>query len=89
MSVAGDGQWTPGGAEEAAARRGIILSPRHWRVITLTRELIARTGRAPSLAQISVAAGLAESEINVLFRGAGASGLNEIAGVLEIKRRDR
>jgi sulfur relay (sulfurtransferase) DsrC/TusE family protein len=89
MSVAGDGQWTPRFAEETAARQGITLSPRHWRVITLTRELIARTGRAQSLGQISVAAGLAEAEINVLFRGAGASGLNEIAGAFDIERRDR
>lgn len=89
MNENADAPWTLEAAERFARSRGINLSPRHWRLILLAREFVARTGRIASLPLISVLAGLAESEINVLFRGLGASGLNEIAGVLEIERRDR
>ena len=82
-----DALWTPDVAEHLAEEEGFLLSEKHWRVITVARELIARTERAPSLAEVSAACSLRISEIQQLFPGAAEHLLAHFAGAPELERR--
>lgn len=74
--------WTPGAAEDEARRFGIDpLLERHWTVIALCRELHARTGRAPALAEIASASGLTPHELVELFRADPELLIIRIAGL--------
>lgn len=79
--------WTPELAEEAAQVEGMVLDEKHWRIIAGSRELIARHGRAPSLAEVSVACGVALAELKQLFPGASEEVLGRLAGAPEFERR--
>jgi tRNA 2-thiouridine synthesizing protein E len=84
-----DIDWTPQLAEEIARHEGIALGERHWCVITNSRELIARKGRVPSLAELSARCGVTPAELNQLFPGQAEKVLARIAGASEWKRRIR
>jgi sulfur relay (sulfurtransferase) DsrC/TusE family protein len=79
--------WTPQFAEEAADAAGIALGQTHWRVIAESRELIARQGRAPSLAEVSARCGVTLAELRQLFPGGVEEVLARLAGVPELERR--
>jgi sulfur relay (sulfurtransferase) DsrC/TusE family protein len=79
--------WTPQFAEEAANAAGIALGQQHWRVIAQSRELIARRGRAPSLAEVSASCGVTLTELRELFPGGAEEVLAQLAGATEPKRR--
>jgi sulfur relay (sulfurtransferase) DsrC/TusE family protein len=79
--------WTPKLAEELAEAVGIALGEKHWRVIAESRELIARHGRAPSLAEVSAICGVALAELRQLFPGGAEEVLARLAGAPELEKR--
>lgn len=83
-----DDEWTPKWAEEVAEAEGIALDERHWQVIAASRELIARSGTAPSLAQLSASCGVPVKEVRQLFPGVAEKMLARIAGAPELERRN-
>jgi sulfur relay (sulfurtransferase) DsrC/TusE family protein len=77
-------EWTPQLAEEIAVHEGIALGEKHWCVIAGSRELVARNGRVPSLAEVGATCGVMVAEINDLFPGGAEEVLARIAGAPEI-----
>ena len=74
--------WTPTVAENEARRFGIDpLLEKHWKIIALSREWHARTGRAPDLSVIAAAAGLTPREVADLFRADPVQLIVRIAGL--------
>lgn len=82
-----NGDWTPQSAEEVAKEEGIALGEKHWCVITSSRELTARNGRAPSIAQVSAACHVSVQEVRNLFPGDAEAILAHIAGAPEFERK--
>ena len=80
--------WTPQVAEELAGYEGIALGEKHWCVIATSRELTARSGRAPSLDEVSAMCGVTLIEVNALFPGGAEQVLARIAGAPEPERKE-
>ncbi len=81
-------EWTPQVAEELAGREGIALGEKHWCVIAGSRELIARSGRVPSLDEVSASCGVTPAELKALFPGAAEEVLSRLAGAPEFERKE-
>lgn len=74
--------WSPEAAEEAATEAGVVLTAEHWKAITCWRELAARSGRMPELADLERCA-LSIRKLNELFPGDARAVLSNLAGVPE------
>ena len=75
--------WTPRVAEELAGQEGIALGEKHWCVIASSRELIARSGRVPSLEEVGAMCGVTPAELRTLFPGVAEEVLARLAGAPE------
>jgi tRNA 2-thiouridine synthesizing protein E len=84
-----DDDWTPQMAEDLAAREGISLDEKHWRVIAASREAIARRGRVPSPHDLATLCGVSLDELNHLFPGPPDRLLSRLAGAPELERNRR
>jgi tRNA 2-thiouridine synthesizing protein E len=73
--------WTPDIGEAMAREAGATIGPAHWRVINVAREEHAARGRAPSLAQIAVGAGMSVAAIRALFPDDAATLVPRLAGI--------
>lgn len=60
-------EWTPDVAQGLAAESGIVLTDRHWKVLTFCREDAAREGTPPGLRRISKLSGVDMKELYELF----------------------
>jgi tRNA 2-thiouridine synthesizing protein E len=60
-------EWTPEIAEELAARAGITLDERHWKVIEFCRRDAAEQGASPGLRRITSQTGISTKELYQLF----------------------
>ena len=61
-------EWTPAIAEALAKENGVLLTPRHWQVITFCREDAAKNdGASPGLRRITQLCGVPMKELYVLF----------------------
>lgn len=60
-------KWSPEVAEALAAKEGIDLTERHWKVITFCREDAAQQGQPPGLRRISKLSGVGTKELYQLF----------------------
>ncbi len=82
MHKADASEWSPEIAEESAAGAGLVLSGEHWKAITCWRELTARFGRVPMLAELKCC-GFTATKLNELFPGDVRTVLSNLAGVPE------
>lgn len=80
--------WTPQIAEDQAGLEGIPLEEKHWCVIASVRELMARNGRVPSLAQVGAMCGIPVAEVKALFPGVVEEILARLAGAPEFERKE-
>ena len=83
-----DDDWTPRLAEDGARSMGITLGEKHWQAIAVARELLARNGRPPSLAEVSASSGMAVAELNSIFPGTAEEILARLSGARELERRE-
>ena len=61
-------EWNPELAETLAKENGVLLTPRHWQVITFCREDAAKNnGLSPGLRRITQLSGVPMKELYVLF----------------------
>lgn len=74
-------QWTPEIAEALAREAGIVLTPRHWTVITFCREDAARQGTPPGLRRIAKMSGVETKELYQLFPKGPGKLASRIAGL--------
>jgi sulfur relay (sulfurtransferase) DsrC/TusE family protein len=74
-------EWTPDRAEQVALEAGLTaLAPLHWKVITLYREELARTGLGPALERLASLCCLSAADLRALFPGDTERLLARIAG---------
>ena len=74
-------EWTPDRAEQVALEAGLTpLGPLHWQVITVYREEVAKTGRAPALEPLASFCSLSTADLRALFPGDTDRLLARIAG---------
>ena len=78
--------WTPEMAERFARSEGIALGEKHWCFISTSREVIARSGCAPSLPELSAMCGVSASELRSLFPGEAGELLARLASAPELER---
>ncbi len=84
-----DEDWTPLLAEDVASVYGVKLAEKHWRAIVSARELIARTGRVPSIEEIGRACECSVADMKRLFPGGVERLLARVAGAPELERNQR
>jgi TusE/DsrC/DsvC family sulfur relay protein len=73
--------WTPEIAEALAVREGLMLTDRHWVVLSFVRKEYDSTGEAPTLRKITKTSGVETKEIYQLFPGGPAKVAAKIAGL--------
>ncbi len=75
-------QWEPDMAAELAKEEGIAeLTPAHWKVIEFCRAEGAKTGKAPTLRQITTGTGLTTKELFGLYPKGPAKKVAKISGL--------
>jgi sulfur relay (sulfurtransferase) DsrC/TusE family protein len=74
-------EWTTDRAEQVAREAGLApLDPRHWKIIALYREELARTGLGPTIDRLAPLCGLSNADLRALFPGETDRLLARIAG---------
>lgn len=79
--------WTPRMAEDLAGCEGIVMGEKHWCVIAGSREFFARSGRMPSVDEVSVMCGVTPAELKALFPGEAEEVLARLTGAVEFERK--
>ena len=80
--LAAAAEWTPELAEALARESGILLTPRHWQVLTFCREDAAKNGGlSPGLRRISQLSGVSMKELYTLFPKGPGKLAAKIAGL--------
>ncbi len=75
-------QWDPDMAVELAKEEGIAeLTPAHWKVIEFCRAEGAKSGKAPTLRQITSGTGLTTKELFGLYPKGPAKKVARISGL--------
>jgi dissimilatory sulfite reductase related protein len=75
-------EWDKGIAEELAKEEGIEeLTPAHWKVIDYCRVEGAKSGKAPTLRQITTGTGLTTKELFALYPKGPAKKVARISGL--------
>jgi dissimilatory sulfite reductase related protein len=75
-------EWDKGIAEEIAKEEGITeLTPAHWKVIDYCRTEGAKSGKAPTLRQITTGTGLTTKELFSLYPKGPAKKVARISGL--------
>lgn len=74
-------QWTPEIALALAERNDLVLTERHWVVITFARTDYALTGESPTIRRITKASGVETKELYQLFPGGPGKLVARIAGL--------
>ena len=75
-------EWDKDIAVEIAREEGIAeLTPAHWKVIEFCRQSAAASGKAPTLRNITVNAGVSTKDLFVLFPKGPAKKVARIAGL--------
>jgi tRNA 2-thiouridine synthesizing protein E len=72
--------WTPEIAETIAAEEGIELTDQHWQVINYVRGEYAKTGKFPTLRNISKNSGVSTKEIYQLYPKGPAKKIARVSG---------
>ena len=79
--LADPNSWTEDIGKAIAARQGIELTDKHWKVINFAREEFKANGEAPTLRRITKQSGVSTKEIYQLFPGGPAKIASMIAGL--------
>ncbi len=75
-------EWEKDMAAELAREEGIAeLTPNHWKVIDFCRAEGAKTGKAPTLRQITTGTGLTTKELFTLYPKGPAKKVARISGL--------
>lgn len=75
-------EWTPEIAQVIAAEEGIsTLTPEHWKIIDYCRQSAAASGKAPTLRNITMGAGISTKDLFALFPKGPAKKVARISGL--------
>ncbi len=75
-------EWDKGIAEEIAKEEGIEdLTPAHWKVIDFCRAEGMKSGKAPTLRQITTGTGISTKELFTLYPKGPAKKVAHISGL--------